>query len=147
MRLVFAIQTIFVFFGTFLVDANSTEKITRRQSNIDCPAGSSLCVYFSGESCVDTSVGDVCCADGSGVCSGGFQCGTGVAAALCCQPGSTPEECSQATVVGTATTVPAISDPTSQPGNNNSAGVATPLLRVALAFGLVSMLCVEGIST
>lgn len=67
MKLTVLIHAPLIVISISLTNATSTEKLVNRQSDIECPAGSSLCVYFSGESCVDTSVGDVCCADGSGM--------------------------------------------------------------------------------
>ncbi|KAK5033461.1 hypothetical protein LTS07_003765 [Exophiala sideris] len=72
----------------------------------NCAAGNFLCVYFAGQSCINQNGGDTCCADGSGICSNGFECGTGVAAGRCCQSGTTPEQCASAVIVGTATTRP-----------------------------------------
>ncbi len=68
----------------------------------DCPAGARLCDFFNGAYCYNTTAGDSCCEDGSGkflffvvsctcadiapgICSGGLQCGTGLAANRCCE--------------------------------------------------------------
>ncbi|KAI1614892.1 hypothetical protein EDD37DRAFT_404036 [Exophiala viscosa] len=77
-----------------------------------CATGNFLCVYFAGQSCINVNGGDTCCVDGSGICSNGFECGTGVAAGRCCQSGITPAQCAAAVIVGTATTRPPVPSPT-----------------------------------
>jgi len=57
----------------------------RRETMLTCPPGSDLCIYLAAAGCVNLTAGDTCCIDGSGICSGGLECGTGVAASRCCE--------------------------------------------------------------
>lgn len=81
-----------------------------RETTFVCPNGSSLCLYLAGAGCVNSTAGDTCCVDGSGIlfflacstlsaknsslgiCSGGLQCGTGVALSRCCEVVSAQNE-------------------------------------------------------
>ncbi|KAI1623888.1 hypothetical protein EDD37DRAFT_443291 [Exophiala viscosa] len=128
--------TTLTLYSTFL-EFCSAEVQIRQQPDNTCPIGGNLCVYFAGASCVNVTAGDTCCIDGSGVCSGGFECGTGVAASRCCEVGSTVEQCAQAVLVGTATTIPAMSTSSSGAKRNNANSNAVLPLHKALTFCLL----------
>jgi len=122
----------------FFVIAIAAEDIVHLQSTPTCPNGTSLCMYLSGSGCIDLSAGDTCCADGSGICTGGFMCGTGMAGARCCEPESSLEQCAQAVIVGTATSIPPLS--TTPPESHGSTAAASfrsvVAIVVAVLFGM-----------
>ncbi len=87
----------------YFVFSLGTADHARRETMLTCPSGSDLCIYLAAAGCVNLTAGDTCCIDGSGnsalglasprdwltsplgICSGGLECGTGVAASRCCE--------------------------------------------------------------